>query len=74
MFEEFTTATCTKCGKLNHVLLFYSGDVRANRDVETASCFSCREDIVRERCCWIFTGETKESAVAGLRRVQGRLA
>lgn len=70
MYEEFTTATCNNCGALNHVLMFQSGDSRANSERETADCFKCREVVHEARCCWIFTAGSEEGAVERLRRFQ----
>jgi hypothetical protein len=74
MHHEFQTATCPNCGKLNHVLLSFAGDSRANNDHEVARCFNCHADVLEARCCWIFSGETEAQALSRLRTVQGQAA
>lgn len=69
--EETRQANCASCGKLNHVVIAYAGDYRAN-EREEASCFNCETIVDRERCLAIFTGETPEAALLLLRRMQNR--
>ncbi len=69
--EELQVHTCGNCRAVNHVLVAYSGDSRAN-ERETADCFSCRNEIAAEKCWAIFAAASAEEAVAQLRRVQNR--
>ena len=69
--EEKRQETCPSCGALNHVIVAYAGDYRAN-EREEASCFNCGETVDREKCFAILTGETEEAALMSLRRMQNR--
>jgi hypothetical protein len=69
--EEARQATCPSCGKVNHVIIAYAGDYRAN-ERENAECFNCDAIVDREKCLAIFTGETAEAALLHLRQMQNR--
>lgn len=69
--EETRQVNCPSCGKLNHVIVAYAGDYRAN-EREEATCFNCEATVDREKCLAIFTGETPEAALLPLRRMQNR--
>jgi len=69
--EETRQETCPSCGKLNHIIVAYAGDSRAN-EREEASCFNCGAIVDREKCFAIFTGETEAAALSSLRGMQNR--
>jgi hypothetical protein len=69
--EEKRQKACPSCGKLNHIIVAYAGDYRANES-EDVTCFGCSAIVDREKCFAIFTGETEEAALLSLRRMQNR--
>jgi RNA polymerase subunit RPABC4/transcription elongation factor Spt4 len=69
--EETRQTICPSCGKLNHIVVAYAGDYRAN-EREEAACFNCRAIVDREKCLAIFTGETADAALRSLRQMQNR--
>ena len=46
--EQTRQANCASCGKLNHVVIAYAGDYRANEH-EEAACFNCEAIVDREK-------------------------
>lgn len=69
--EESRQTICPSCGKLNHIIVAYAGDYRAN-EREEAACFNCQAIVDREKCLAMFTGETLDAALRSLRRMQNR--
>jgi hypothetical protein len=70
-FEETHVVTCGSCGKVNHVVVAYAGDSRAN-ERETEDCWNCGAQVYSEKCFAIYGGETPEAAILSLRKMQGR--
>ena len=69
--EEKQQKACPSCGTLNHIIVAYAGDYRAN-ERENATCFDCDAIVDQEKCFAIFTGETEAVALLPLRRMQNR--
>lgn len=63
--------TCEGCETVNHVLVAYAGDYRAN-EREAVKCFDCGAELETEKCWAIFSGPTAEAALAPLRKMQNR--
>ncbi|MCB2074964.1 MAG: hypothetical protein H6917_04920 [Novosphingobium sp.] len=69
--EEERQKVCESCGKLNHIIIAYAGDYRAN-ERESTTCFDCGAVVDREKCLAIFSGETPEAAKLPLRKMQNK--
>lgn len=69
--EETRQKACPSCGRLNHIIVAYAGDYRAN-EREAVDCFDCGAAVDEEKCFAIFAGETDEAALLQLRRLQNR--
>lgn len=69
--EDIHEAACPKCGTVNHVVVAYAGDYRAN-ERESVACFDCGAHLETEKCWAIYSGPTPEAALVPLRKLQNR--
>jgi ribosomal protein S27AE len=69
--EDPRTEVCGKCQAVNHLLVAYSGDGRANEQ-ETAKCFNCGNKVFSEKCWSIISASSAEGALQQLRAIQNR--
>lgn len=69
--EVLETHTCSNCGTVNHVVIAYSGDDRAN-ERESVECCKCGSHLHSEKCWTLFSGETQDAALLRLRKLQKR--
>ena len=69
--EDTHETTCGGCGTVNHVVVAYSGDYRAN-ERESVDCFECGEQLETEKCWAIYSGPTPEAVLLPLRKMQNR--
>lgn len=69
--EETRKETCPRCAKINHIVIAYAGDDRANESKEV-QCLVCSAPLKGATCLAIFSGATPEDAEAPLRRLQNR--
>ncbi len=65
--SEARTVTCTRCDKINHIIIAYAGDERANES-KRVQCFACNGPLMGEKCIAILSGATIEEARTRLQR------
>ncbi len=69
--EERREARCKACGAINHFIIAYASDYRAN-ERETVRCYECGAEIDAEKCFAICAAPSTAEAEAELRSMQNR--
>lgn len=69
--EDTHEKACDECGAVNHIVVAYAGDYRAN-EREDVACYDCGAHLESEKCFAMYSGPTAEAAVLAIRRMQNR--